>query len=251
MCGRSARSPNSPRDLKLASLLDMWDAPPPAVSRIPPNAPYSWCLNDRIGTCTIAGPCHVLQAWDWQQGKRLVIPDSAVEFVYRKTTGYDGTPATDRGGKIVNALTYFRHVGIEVAPGEHRKIAGFARVDLRDALEVRTAMNLFGPLVVGADLPQRITKQDRWSLLPIADRTHDDQPRSLGGHCYTWVDADHRTIGALPWLTRHDADYEHEQFYCDEAWALFDQELVDGRRASPAGFSVDRLRAALERIDRD
>ncbi len=246
-----ALSPSDPRDIQLSAILDSYDAPPPSAGRVPEDTRFTNLRNNELRCCTIAGPGHMMQAWAAMRGEQLEIPDVSIERAYSAICGYvPGRPETDRGGLIINALTHLRQVGLELADGTHARIGGFARVDMRDRYEVRAAINCFGGIIVGADLPRRITSQRRWQLPLVENRTSDDRPRSLGGHCYLHLRSDRKTRVVLPWTQLIDADHDHEEFYVDEGWVVIDAEVVAGRRPSPAGFSVVRLLENLDQIGR-
>lgn len=218
-------------------------APPPARDWTGSQR-YSYYLNDRLGCCTITGLAHLAQAHAAQHGEPIEIVDADIEEAYRAVGGYDGTPATDRGAQMIDALVYAKHIGI--GPW---KIGAFVRVDLDDPIEVRAAINLFGGLYLGADLPRRITTQGTaWELVPFNARTRDDAPRSLGGHAFTVTGYDRRHLRALPWIIPTTVSNAWLSLYGEEAWAVISESWVSGERPAPHGFDVERLRDDLAGI---
>lgn len=244
------RSRDDRRTLRLARYLpsrrDGRDYPAPAPDRnwASPSDRWLWRLNDRLGCCTITALAHLADLHAYRHREPLTITDRDVEEGYRAISGYDGTPATDRGAQMLSALIYARTIGI--GPW---KLGAFVRVDLDDAIEVRAAVSLFGGLYVGADLPRRITEQGaRWELTPFHERTEVDEPRSLGGHAFAITGYDRTHLDALPWVTPTTISNPWVSLYADEAYALVAESWVSGERPAPNGFDIVQLRRDLEAI---
>lgn len=242
--GRIA-SREDPRTLRLSRYLEAgrFSAPPPARDWTG-RARYTWSLNDRLGCCTITGLVHLAQARAAANGESITIEDADVLKAYSAISGYDGTPATDRGAQMIDALVYARNVGIG-----GWKIGAFVRVDARDFLELRAAVNLFGGVYVGADLPRRIREQGTdWELPPIVARTLDDAPSSLGGHAFALLGFDRTHLQAMPWVTKTSIGNAWAHLYISEAWAFLDHRWVTGERPAPNGFDVARLQQDLQAV---
>lgn len=249
MIGALGRIPSrqDPRTLRLSRYLGAdarnYPAPPPARDWTG-STRYSWYLNDRLGCCTITALAHLAELHAARNGESCSITDADIEEAYRAISGYDGTPATDRGAQMLDALVYARHIGI----GDWR-IGAFVRVDLDDVIELRAAVNLFGGVYLGADLPQRIREQGaEWELPPIPARTNDDEPSSLGGHAFVITGYDRTHLRALPWITPTTIGNAWASLYGAEAWAVIAESWVSGERPAPNGLDVDRLRADLAAI---
>lgn len=246
MIGELGRVPSrrDPRTLRLASYLTERDypAPPPARDWTISNA--SWYLNDRLGCCTITALAHLAEVHAARRDERCTITDRDVELAYRAVSGYDGTPATDRGAQMIDALVRAKNVGI----GPWR-IGAFVRVDLDDVVEVRAAINLFGGIYLGADLPRRIrTQRTAWELPPLDQRTDDDAPNSLGGHAFAITGFDRAHLRGLPWVTPTRISNAWINLYGAEAWAVIADSWVRGDSQAPNGFNLERLRGDLAAI---
>lgn len=249
MLGRFGRiaSREDARTLRLARYLETgrYAAPPPARDWTG-GTRFTWSLNDRLGCCTITGLVHLAQAHAAANGESIAIDDLDVAKAYAAISGYDGTPATDRGAQMIDALVHARNVGIG-----GWKIGAFVRVDPRDYLEVRAAINLFGGIYVGADLPERIKEQGTtWELPPLVARTDDDAPSSLGGHAFALLGFDRTHLQAMPWITKTSIGNAWADLYISEAWAFIDQRWVTGERSAPNGFDLARLQQDLEAVGR-
>lgn len=239
------RSRHDPRTLKLSNYLGPRDysAPPPARDWIG-NTKFSWFHNSKLGTCTCAALGHMLQAHAAQQGVAVSISDDDILKMYSAIGGYvPGDESTDRGAQMIDALRYMRNVGVS-----GYKIGAYVRIDAQDPVELRAAINLFGGVYVGADLPKRITSQVVWDLVPVEERDGRDEPNSLGGHAFTLLKYDRLHYGLATWATTYAASNPWVSVYMDEAWALINETWVSDTALAPNGFDIDRLKADLANL---
>lgn len=246
--GRSAPSPKDPRDLRMASVLERgyrdYSAPPLARDwTAMPN--YPSLMNDRLGCCTITAIGHLMQTWAANSSDPVPqFSDRDIVEAYSGAQGYvNGDPSTDRGGQMINALTWTRKIGLGGL-----KIGAYVRVDVYDQMELEAAINLFGGIYVGARLPRRILTQDNWELRASDKMTDDDDPGSLGGHAFAILGYDRHHLRCLPWRDPVYASIEWVKLYVDEAWAIVDERWVTGERVAPNGFSLERLGVSLRAI---
>lgn len=225
-------------------LAHRFDAPPLARDWTQ-GIRYDSLMNHKLGCCTITGIAHLMQNSALAHGQLLRFADEEIVSAYSRATGYvPGDPSTDRGGQMVNALKMARHVGIG-----GKKIGAHVRVDVRDYLEVQAAINLFGGIYVGADLPKRISSQTVWTI-PVQREFNDlDTPGSLGGHAFVKLGYDRHHLRALPWRDPVYASVEWMKLYVDEAWAIIDERWISGDRPAPNGFDMERLIHNLAAID--
>lgn len=252
--GRGGRSPNDPRDIRLATILERdsrgvptYEAPP--LSRDWAEArQYSWLMNDRLGCCTITGIAHLMQNFALANDEPITFTDADIVEAYSRATGYrPGDPSTDRGGLMISALKVAKNFGIG-----GRKIGAFARVDYSDPLEVQAAINLLGGVYVGARLPRRIIEQDIILKIPEQrdERDERDAPGSLGGHAFAVLGYDRIYYKTLLWRDPQLAELSWFNLYVDEAWAILDERWVTGERRAPNGLSMTRLHKSLQEIGR-
>ena len=122
-------------------------------------------LNDQLGDCTCAGIAHAVQAWTAYAKGLVTLPNSAVLNLYERMGYVPGNPATDQGAVEQDVLAEVHRNGI----GGH-KILAYAQVDHEDPYEMKAALNLFGSLYLGAQMPQSAMDQTNagqpWSLVP-------------------------------------------------------------------------------------
>lgn len=247
MRGALGRVPSrhDPRTLKLANYLTagQYDAPPPSRDWIG-TTKFSWFLNSKLGTCSCAALGHMLQAHVALTGKSLTITDDDIIQMYSAISGYvPGDPSTDRGAQMIDALTYLKNVGLA-----GYKIGAFVRVDSKNATELRAAVNLFGGVYVGAEMPNRVTTQVVWDLPPVEERDARDAPGSMGGHAFTFLKYDRLHLGLATWAATYAATNSWADMYVDEAWAIISPSWVTGEDPAPNGFNVDQLQRDLAAI---
>jgi hypothetical protein len=147
-----ARAPWLDRYLTKAAIL-----PPPALRA-------DWALgaalnkaglenvlgNDTLGDCVEAACGHVIDAWHGDAGTGVsVSADQAIAF-YSATSGYvPGKPNTDQGSDPVTVLNYWRTKGY--SPGA-QPIAGYVGIDPTNETQLKTAVWLFGGVLLGGEL---------------------------------------------------------------------------------------------------
>lgn len=215
------------------------DAAPPARSFIG-DADYQWWLNNKESCCTVAALYHRRQLLAGQTGDVFAGTDAEVQADYLATG--DGT---DDGRQLIDVLTRAVDVGIA-----GMKISGKARVDVGDPDEMRAALNLFGCVYVGGELPVALDTQGyTWTIPPPAQRTKDDEPDPDRGHAFLLGGYDRSGWQVVTWASgKYRATNEWVAACVDEAWVIIDDALATGARAAPNGFDLARLRADLAAI---
>ena len=117
-------------------------------------------LNDELGDCTVAAAAHMIQQWTFFAEKPFIPTDQDVLKAYKAVSGYvPGLPETDNGTCLLDVLNYWRKTGI----GNH-KIFAYAQVDYTNAEERRLAIELFGNLYVGVQLPVAVQGANDWTV---------------------------------------------------------------------------------------
>lgn len=202
-------------------------------------------LNDQIGDCAYAAPGHMVQVWTANRGAMVTLADSAIEKAYEATGYRPGQPQTDNGSVMLDVCKQWRTDGI----GGH-KVGAFVKVDHRDQEHVRAAINLFGGVYVGANLPQRAQMQLQFNATwDVRGTLHGvDSPGSWGGHAMGCGTYDRNGPTLLTWGKRQAATWSWWLAYVDECYALVSMDWVSGAALAPSGVDVAGLNAALERI---
>lgn len=218
----------------------LYPAPPPLRDWTGGSA-YEIAMNNRIGCCTVATIVHLLQCHAANHGETFTVSDEEVLRAYMAISGYDGTPETDRGAMPLDALTHARDVwGV---------IIGFVKLDPSNYRQLHAGINLFGGIYTAARLPKRVQEQGTdWELPPLALRTDDDEPGSLGGHALAALGYSHTHFNMLPWTDPTPAGNAWIDEYVDEAYAVLTQRWVDKNRVAPNGLDMSALMRDLKLI---
>lgn len=202
--------------------------------------------NDRLGDCTIAGVLHYLQAAErWRDGVgRRSIDAEAIQNYQR--LGYDpARPETDAGARLMDVMARWRDSGFSFM-NEEDKIKAFVHVDPHNKLHMRQALWLFGPLILGANMPLAAQSQDKW--IAPTQLSDQDMPGSWGGHCIlltAWHDDD--TVDLITWGEVKQASVDWIETYCDESWAVLHPTWI-ASGCSPSGFETALLPGELQEL---
>ena len=186
------KSVADPRTLKLAKYIRAEQAPfPPASidwwSKVPQ---WGMLENDVLGNCVPAAQLHMIEQQSfYETGTEIQATNADAIKLYTEEAGYvPNDPNTDNGTDMITALRYWRKFGIKVGNTGPHKAYAWMGVNLNDALEMRRAIDLFGAIFYGAELP--ISAQDpevngagysMWNY--PGDIVGIDTPGSWGGHC--------------------------------------------------------------------
>lgn len=244
---------NDRRTLKLAKYLDIAALPPaPAVRTWSPAVlaagGYGMLLNDQLGCCVPAGCLHLVMEQADNQGTVITMPsDQDVIAAYSAMGGYvSGDSSTDQGCNILDALKILVNPGVSINGAVHQAGA-FAEVDVKDPAEMAAAMNLFGGLLIGVQLPVAVQNATSWTG-PTAPLTGDWEPGSWGGHCVILADNQNGAWQAVTWGSLMPTDQAFLADFCDEAYAVLDPADWAAKGTCPSGFAVADLKADLARI---
>ena len=199
---------------------------------------FGMMLNDQLGDCTIAGCGHAEQIWTLNTGSELTVADSDILSAYEAWDGYNpADPTTDQGGIELDVLKKFQQQGLA-----GHKILAFASANVRNVEEIKQAINLFGGVYIGVNLPISAQSQDVWD----ADSSRDGDPGSWGGHCVFVPTYDPNGFTCITWGAPKKMTLAFWQEYVDESYALLSPNWVS--QNSPSGFALDQLQADLSLI---
>jgi hypothetical protein len=212
--------------------------------------------NDTVGDCAWAGQAHADMLWYANaQHQPLRISTHAVLGAYSAVTGYDpaagrpnGDNPTDRGTALLDALNYWRATGID----GHR-ISAFVEVDPHDIEQAKLAIDLFGCLYVGVELPKAVEPTEpgplpAWTVTP--DGTIQNQPDPDGGHCVIYDAYDPDGPDVITWGHRVKASWGFHQGYCDEAYAMLAPDWFGATGKDPQGLDLQTLNEDLQFVTR-
>jgi hypothetical protein len=227
------------RTLKLKSYLHAGAlaAPPDKVDWSKGISDFGMMLNDSLSDCTIAAVGHSVQIWSANQGEEVTEPDGTVKQYYEKWDGYNPSdPSTDQGGIELDVLTSWRKEGFD----GHQLLA-FAEVDTQNLTEVEQAINLFGVLYIGFQVPSYLDET------PGAVWDVQKHGRIEGGHAVVIVGYDARYFYVLSWGKIYKMTPAFFEKYVSEAYALLGGDWVKNN-VDPAGIDLTTLQSDLAAI---
>jgi hypothetical protein len=189
--------------------------------------------NDRYGNCVIATAAHALLTWRANELKDTRrIADSAVVDLSR-------TMGALNGYNILDRLKYWRNVGMWA-----NKIWAFAAVQPTDFDHVREAINTFGLLDIGINLPNAWRNADIWNT----GSGRQYQPGTWGGHSVPIVGYDGDFLHAVSWGEIYKLTWPALEQYVDEAYAIIDRDWLAADAVAPSGYDLEAMHAALQEI---
>ncbi len=249
--GRPKASPHilGPRRLMASRL--MGDLPAPAPSRDWLTAAFAQAgpaglgvsLNDTESDCTAAAVNHGCQILSANTGTMVSLPDSVVQAVYEKTTGYiPGDASTDQGGIETDVLAGWQ-AGLPGVP----KLDGWIPVNPQNIDHVRKTVERFGFAYVGISLP--VTIQDQPTLWTVnLGAGADAAAGSLGGHAVVIGAYDSTSFDICTWGYRVKMSLDFWDCYGDECYAPLCSELWCRGGLSPVGDGPSALLRDLSAV---
>jgi hypothetical protein len=201
--------------------------------------------NDRLGDCTAAGACHIVEAVTAASQLDVVLEEGdAIDF-YEQSTGYNpADPSTDQGGDEITVLTSWRDKGI----GGKHKITGWLSVDEKNVALIRSILAVFGPvLYFGVELV------DSYMALakPGGFVWDVGMPDPSDGHCIVGVGANDAGVQIDTWGLIGTFTYAAVAELCSEAnggnlFAVLSPEIISAAKATaPDGMNWTALEAAF------
>lgn len=214
--------------LKLSRLLAPELPAPPALidwlASVPTGA-WGMLGNDEWGDCTAAAVAHkrIGDVYVNQHGT-LPVTTQQTLALYSAVTGFDpavgppGANPTDQGAVCQDVLNYWRKQGFL---GE--KILAFAKVDISNLNELKTAIALFGQVYCGMFVPSTAETQfnagQTWDVVAGAP--------ILGGHCVTLGAYDTAGLTAVTWGQLQKLTWRFFRKYFQEAWVVIGPDMID------------------------
>jgi len=184
LLGRVYSPPVLPMHARLSSMLSPSLPDPPPSYDVDANLPRGNSVaaemdgNDRLSDCVMGAQGKILRRFLAQEyGTLITVTEQEIETAYFAETG-----GADDGLVIEDSLQSWMTDGW-IGGGQVRKIAAYARVDARNATEVKQAIWLMGGAMIGVQLPQGWMEANAQGLpwdVPPSD------PAIVGGHCM-WV----------------------------------------------------------------
>lgn len=225
--GRSAPSPENPKDLKITQFLKATAELAPApesndyAAQVPGGFAGAMFGNDRYGDCVFASSGHRTMVQSALSGKFIMPTTAQCLKAYSAVTGFNpNDPSTDQGAVEVDAANWERRHSLAGA-----KIFAFARVNPKDHALLRQCAYYFGVVWFGLALPISAQKQVGavWDVTD-PNLTGDAEPGSWGGHAVSGPKYDPDSIGIITWAAEQQMTNAFVDAYADEAWVILPTE---------------------------
>lgn len=237
--GRRPHDPARPAAALGPHLTDSLPANPPAIDWLSSVKGWPMYGNDQWGDCVLAEIGHHIEVvTTYGQGATVTVADADILAAYSAVTGFDpnagppGNNPTDQGTNIADALAYWQQHGIA-----GHKILAYAKVDHTQPGEVDAAINLFGAVMVGVNLPHSAMQQFEngapWDLVTPDGGIDGGHAILVGAYDQPGAERDAVTWGAKQRLT--------DQWwgkYVEECWAIIAPEWLNAAGQSPEGIDL-------------
>lgn len=231
------------RTLRLSTYISSLPSAPAAKDWSAGNQSWGMMINDRLGDCTIAGVAHAIQVWTQAQGSIVTLADDVILSYYESWDGYVPTdPDTDQGGVELDVLKNWKNSGFS-----GHKISSFTSVNPKNEDECKQALNLFGGLYIGIELPLTAQNQDVWDVVPDPGDGSADAG-SWGGHCVFAVAYDANGVTVITWGQLKKMTWAWWLKYCSEAYAIISLDWFNSSGIDPTGFNQTQLEADLAQV---
>jgi hypothetical protein len=235
------------RTLKLAKYLPKRTVlqPPPLevswITKLAAAEPLPMFLNDSLGDCVAAAAGHMEQQWNFYAGHPKQPTDADVLASYEAVGGYDpGNPNTDSGMDMLSYLNWWKTTGLG---GD--KIFAYLEVDYTNIQEVMQAVELFGNVYLGVQLPTFVQGATMWTVGPGGVYVAAGTPGSWGGHCVPIVAISPETLTCITWGTTLKMSHNFLADYADEAFAVLSSDWLNANGVSPDDLNIAQLQADL------
>lgn len=217
--------------------------PKPAVDWASAVKSFPMLANDRIGCCTAAAALHLAQVWLANATKIDWTPtdDNAIAL-YTATSDY---PKEDDGTTEAQVLQYWKNTGIPTSIGTETIL--FASVNPKNPVEMKLAIENFGGVYIGVDLPISAQTQSTWDMSGQGTEGNG-APGSWGGHAVCIPRYDESVYTCVTWGKLLDITPAFMNTYCDEAYAIISRDWLADSGISPPGLNWQGLLDDLKAI---
>jgi hypothetical protein len=238
-----------PRIPRLRSLATTREVPPLNVdwwSKVP-----AWPMldNDRLGDCVIAYVLHCVQQRRQYVGRPVTFGNPDADALYSAWAGWNGSPASDRGMLMTDALADWARHGVPISGEANDNIAGLASVDFMAAAWIRYAIWKCGGVGLGITCPiEWVEDVPPGGMLDVPGYLHPNQ--IAGGHAVYLAGYEMQKNGTfvydcITWGDRYVMTGRALRIVGDEAYAVLDKDWLNSQGLDPAGLDYAQAEAAI------
>lgn len=233
--GRKKSVPDS-RTLRFADYVKpkALAAPPKAVNWYSEVSSWPMYANDTLGCCTISALGHAQNAWTkYATGVEAGPTRDQVINAYNKLS------PKDDGVDMLTSLKYFAKTGIG-----GKKIAAYCQLDNGSLEQAKLAIELFGGVYFGLELPDAIVNAPDMLTIPwdVASCGRVGDPNE--GHA-VWISGyettDYFFFDPITWAKRITMSGSAYQDWGDEVYAIVSPQWIAKNGLSPSGFDLAQL----------
>lgn len=244
------------RNLRLSSYLKL-DQLPPIPDAIDYAAQsgvkdFGMMANDRHSDCVWAAYGHKIMVDTGLNGDLFTPSDADILNAYASTGFNPKNGHHDNGTVELVGNKYMQKTGIA-----GHKWGPFVEVNAQDQQEVKTAIFLFGPLIVGVRLPLSMQGQEKWSKIPADGNDRDTTAGSWGGHGVAYVGYSGTGTRVITWGKVIDCDWDfavgrddNGAPYVVELYATISADWVTDVKKAPNGFDMQSLLNDLNEVQK-
>ncbi len=227
-------------------------APPPSANWYADMGEWRMLLNNQLGCCVPAAILHSIYQMSAYAGVALIPTDDDVLRAYA-VAGYDpNNPATDQGSYVLGEtglVPYWFQNGFTCG-GVLNKVRTFMRITRPDPIEWRQAIWLFGGILVGLKITEKIAEETPFMW--------EDATGPIAGLHEVWIPGylpasgvlDDRTGPAVYDIVSWGAMYRAtEQFLLDtvdEVVAVVNPVEMNARGLNAADYDLAQLESAMK-----
>lgn len=239
---------HDPRILSLNHYRTNLPSPPNAKDYTKPVSNWGMMLNDNIGDCTCAAVGHIQLGLSSNASSPFRPTDMQVQQAYIDVTGEEGaaynpkTGNNDNGCVVTDVLEYWRTVGVG-----GRKIDAWAAIELKNHTAIKEAINIFGHVYLGVELPLSAQNQvgKTWT---VTSTRGSGKPGSWGGHAIPVFEYGPGQLAAVTWGALQLMTWAWLDEYCSEIYAVIDEEWIKSTGKSVSGYNLTTLKNDLSAL---
>jgi hypothetical protein len=193
-------------------------------------------LNDQLGICGPAGSGHLIETITrYGQGKTIEVNEDDVLAFYEAVSGYrPGHPNTDVGVNLQSMLEYWQAYGLA-----GHEILAFGEVDISKPAEIQLAIDLFGGILSGINLPD--SAEDQFNAGEVWDVVKG--ARIIGGHCVPFMGYGNGLWKGVTWAAVQAATDAFRRKYWGEGWFVITREWANAQGTTPTGIDLHTMGA--------